>query len=118
MKNKETEKFLLNDKNYEKFLYNKTETEFNQILEDCKKNTQKVIKNFDDVPKNMIFSKDTIYMVINKTSKTKSYVNGIQAEGFIESNLVREKLLNGSIDYFVSGDNYIKFYKSRLCADL
>ena len=109
---KEIEQILLNDEKYEKFINEKAEQEFNQILEDAKnlKNTE--IKDFKKVPKEMLFSKKAVYLVINKSSKTKSYVNGIQAEGLLgNKEILREKLVSGVTDSFVSDDNFVKFYK-------
>lgn len=109
---KEIEQILLNDEKYEKFINERTEREYNQILEDAKNVKNSEIKNLKDAPKDLLFSKKAVYLVINKQGKTKSYINGIQAEGFLgDKNLVREKLLSGLADSFVSGDNFIKFYK-------
>ena len=109
---KEIEQILLNDEKYEKFINERTEREYNQILEDAKNVKNSEIKNLKDAPKDLLFSKKAVYLVINKQSKTKSYINGVQAEGFLgDKNLVREKLLSGLADSFVSGDNFIKFYK-------
>lgn len=109
---KEIEKILLNDEKYEKFINEKAEQEFNNILKEAQnvKNTE--IKDIKQVPKELLFSKKATYVVINKTSKTKSYINGLQAEGFLgNKNVLREKLVSGLTDSFVSGDNYVKFYK-------
>lgn len=117
MKNKETEQILLNDSNYEKFLQDKTETEFAEILKTSQTNEKEVVTDLKCVPKGMYFSKNSIYLVMDKKSKTKSYINGIQAEGFIESDSSREKLCSGEVDYFISGDKYIKFYKYKSCVN-
>jgi len=109
---KEIEQILLNDEKYEKFINEKAEQEFNKILEDVSKTNASEIKDFKKVPKELLFSKKAVYLVINKSSKTKSYVNGLQAEGFLgDKNLLREKLTGGFTDSFVSGDNFVKFYK-------
>lgn len=118
MKNKDTEQILLNDEKYEKFLNEKTEKEFKNLLKSVKSVKNESITDIKSVPKGMCFSKNAIYLVINKTSKTQSYINGLQAEGFIDSNTTREKLLNGKVDYFVNDDNYIKFYKYKPCVNL
>ncbi len=117
MKNQETEQILLNDENYENFIKNKTEAEFNDVLNKDLKQKTKLITDITLVPHDKLFSKRAIFTVINKTSKTQSYINGIQAEGFIDSNIIREKLLNGTTDYFVNEDNYIKFYGAELCVN-
>ncbi len=91
---KEIEKILLNDKNYEKFIHTKTEKEFTDILKKEADNKVREITDIAQVPKNLLFSKNAIYSVINKESKTKSYINGVQAEGFLGSQeLLREKFI-------------------------
>lgn len=107
---KDIEQILLNDEKYEKFINEKTEKEFMQILQAPEK--AKEITDFKKAPKELIFSKNATYLVINKASKTKTFVNGVQAEGFLGSkNMLREKLLSGLSDSFVNGNNYVKFYK-------
>ena len=111
---KEIEKILLNDESYEKFIHTKTEKEFTDILTKEANNKALEITDIKKVPKDLLFSKNAIYSVINKESKTKSYINGVQAEGFLGSQeLLREKFITGQTDYFVSGGNYIKFYKVK-----
>ena len=112
---KEIEKILLNDENYEKFMHSKTEKEFTQILENKTKNKSKEITDIKQVPKELLFTKNAIYTVINKESKTKSHINGVQAEGFLGSQeFLREKFISGQTDYFVAGNNYIKFFKVKV----
>ena len=67
---KEIEKILLNDENYEKFLHSKTEKEFQNILSQEQSNKTRELTNIKDVPKDLLFTKNAIYMVINKESKT------------------------------------------------
>ncbi len=110
---KEIEQILLNDENYEKFIHQKAEQEFTKILEENKEQGQEFTE-ISQVPKKMLFSKNATFVVINKSSKTKSFVNGMQAEGFLNGdNFAREKLLSGKTDSFVSGDNFVKFYKLK-----
>ena len=112
---KEIEKILLNDENYEKFIHSKTEKEFTDVITKGTKDKISEISDIKKAPKELLFSKKAIYTVINKDSKTKSYINGIQAEGFLGSqNILRDKFLSGQTDYFVSGNNYIKFYKVKI----
>ena len=43
---------------------------------------------------------------------TKSYINGVQAEGYLGSqNADRMKLLAGEADSFVCENSYVKFIK-------
>ena len=73
------------------------------------------ITNIKNVPVEKLFSKNATYIVMNKNSKTKSYINGIQAEAFLASdNILREKLMSHQTDSFVHNDCYIKFYKLKV----
>ncbi|MBP3821114.1 hypothetical protein J6G99_05665 [bacterium] len=112
-KNKQIEQILLNDKNYENFINSKTEKEFEDIL-NSKTEKETVITNIKEVPRELLLSKHAVYMVINKQSKTKSYINGIQADGYLgNQSITREKLLSYLSDSFVSGNNFIKFYQIK-----
>lgn len=107
---KEIEEILLNNENYEKFLAKKIENEFNDILKVSENKKTQTITDISKLTEKELFSSKSTYLVINKSSKTKSYINGIQAEGFLgNQNILRSKFLNGQIDSFVSGDYYIKF---------
>jgi len=101
--NNEIEKLLLNDENYEKFVNEKIEKEFTKIT-DIKK-----------LPEGVLFTKKTTFLVINKKTKTKTYINGIQAEAYLSGqNFEREKLLKGERDSFVNDNLFIKFYKTKI----
>ena len=112
--NKDIEKILLNDAKYEALVKSKIEKEF--IKEINKSQTKnKEITDIKKVPKDRLFTKYATYMVMNKNSKTKSYINGVQAEGFLGAqSTAREKLLKGEVDSFVSDNNYIKFVKVKV----
>ena len=76
-KNKEIEEILLNDSAFEQAVKAKIERDFNKELEDVKA-SKKVDYVFEikDVPAGKLFTKNAIFEVINKNSKTKSYING------------------------------------------
>jgi len=113
-KNKEIEDLLLNDSNYEELVKAKIEKEFNENLNSAAIKDEYIF-DIKKVPSDKLFSKDAIYEVINKSSKTKSYINGLQAEGYIGAqNEARIKLLNGVSDSFISSDCYIKFVKVKI----
>ena len=112
---KEIENILLNDEQYEKFVSDRNEKEFLQILKDAK--TQKHIEIFDikKAPKDKLFSKDATYLVINKNSRTQTYINGVQADGYLaDKNLQREKIIAGLADSFIRDNVYIKFFILRV----
>lgn len=111
---KETEKLLLNDNEYDKIVKMKIEREFKEQLEPAQ-HKETYSENIKEVPADKLFSKSAVFEVINKLSKTKSYINGIQADGFLGAdNLNRKKLLDGEIDSFVNGNNYVKFIKCKI----
>ncbi len=110
---KEMEQILLSDEKYEKFIKSKAEKDFNKVIEDAFKKNDSVITDFKKVPKDKLFSKKATYYVINKMSKTTSYINGMQAESFLVSPFEREKFLSGQTDAFIYQDCYIKFYKYK-----
>ncbi len=113
--NKDIEKILLNDSAYEKMVKNKIEREFKQELEAAKILKNKIITDIKKVPKEKLFTKASTYEVINKNSKTKSYINGVQAEGYLGAKVSdRIKLLEGKTDSFVCGPNFVKFVKTKL----
>ncbi|MBD5402147.1 hypothetical protein HDR58_05035 [bacterium] len=112
---KEIEKLLLNDEAYEKFVNAKIEKEFEKELDNLGIKKEKFITDFKLVPREKLFSKQATYIVMNKKSKTKSFINGMQAESFLGSeNSIREKFVSGQTDSFVSGDNFVKFYKLKV----
>lgn len=114
--NKDIEQILLNDSAYEKLMKTKVEKEFISELKisEMHKNKEEITE-ITKVPEGKLFSKNAVYSVINKNSKTKSYINGVQAEGFLGGqNSVRQKLLSGSADFFVSGNCYVKFEKVKI----
>lgn len=109
------EQILLNDSEYEKFSAKKIESDFVKEIDKSKHKTSQIITDIKLVPKYKLFSKDAIYLVMNKNSKTKSYVNGIQAEGFLGNQTsTREKILAGEVDSFVKDDYFVKFLKVRV----
>lgn len=111
---KETEKLLLNDAEFDKIVKMRIEREFNEELL-TENEPQQILQDIKKIPEDKLFSKFAVFEIINKTSKTKSYINGIQAEGYLASdNFNRNKLLSGESSSFVSGENYIKFIKCNL----
>jgi hypothetical protein len=114
--NKEIEKLLLDDSAYNNLVKVKVEQEFNKELEQAKTpKNKKEITNIKDVPSDKLFSKFAVFEVLNKNSKTKSYITGVQAEGFLGTQYTdREKLLAGEIDSFVRENTYIKFVKVKV----
>ncbi|MBE7712818.1 MAG: hypothetical protein E7Z87_03655 [Cyanobacteria bacterium SIG26] len=113
--NKEIEKILMNDEAYNKLIISKIEDEFASELKSAKSTSKAEITELKKVPKDKIFSTSSVFLIMNKNSKTKSFINGVQAEGFLGTQYSdREKLLNAEIDSFISGNNFIKFIKAKV----
>ncbi len=112
--NKEIERLLLNDTAYNKLMKTKIEKEFIKSVESNKSVKTNYITDIKKVPSELLFSKEAVFEIINKISKTKSYITGVQAEGFLGTKYSeRESLLKGETDSFVNGNNYIKFIKVK-----
>jgi len=113
---KEIEKILLDDAAYNKLLKSKIEMEFTNELTNAElEKNKKEITDIKKAPKDKLFTKDAVFEIINKNSRTKSYINGVQAEGFLGTSYAdRENLLSGISESFVSGNNYVKFVKIKV----
>lgn len=108
------EEMLLNGKTLDELIKLKIEQEF---MEDLKKSKEKpkpkIILKIKDVPKEKIFSKDTVYRYFNRNTKCETFINGVQAEALTGTqNHVREKILNGELSAFTTNDAYIKFERA------
>lgn len=113
--NNEIEKILLNDKEYDKLVKSKTEREFNNEIAAAAKTKETFITDIKEVPPEAVFSRASVFEVINKSSRTKSYINGVQAEGFLGDNeFDRAQMLKGKSSSFVCGDVYVKFIKCKI----
>lgn len=72
----------------------------------------KIITDISQVPKHLIFSKQSVYRIFNRINKTETYLNGLQAEAMLGVQLaIREKILSGQMDAFATDTAYIKFEK-------
>lgn len=71
---------------------------------------KKRINNIKDVPKNKLFSKQTVFKVFNKDTQIETLVNGLQAEALVGMQAdVRAKLLNSETDIFLTDNLFVKF---------
>lgn len=113
--NDEIEKLLLNDNEYDKLVKSKIEHEFEEKVTQKTGKRPEFTTNIKNVPAGMLFSKSAVFEVLNKSSRTKSYINGLQADGFLGGNSYeRTKLLNGESDSFVRDDIFVKFVKCKI----
>lgn len=115
MKNNDVEQMLLNNASLDDLIKMKIEQEFMVDLEKAKEKPQKkVYTNIKDVPREMIFSKNSVYRYFNRNTKCESFINGIQAEALIGlQNIVRQNMLKGELSAFTTDDAYVKFEKAE-----
>lgn len=116
MKQNDVEQMLLNNASLEDLIKMKIEKEFMADLENAKHKPQKkVYTEIKDVPKDIIFSKNSIYKYFNRNTKCESFISGVQAEALIGlQNNVREKMYKGKLSAFTTDDAYIKFEKAEV----
>ena len=105
------EQMLLKQKSLDDLIKIKMEeeikAEFNRKKE---KPSKKIIKEIAQVPKDLIFSKQAVYKVFNRTNKVETYINGFQAEAMLGlQNNVRAKIKAGEMDAFSTSNAYVKF---------
>lgn len=115
MKQNDAEQMLLNNASLDDLIKMKIEQEFRSDLEKAKlKPQKKVCTNIKDLPKEVIFSKNSVYRYFNRNTKCESFINGIQAEALIGiQNNIREKILKGELSAFTTNDAYVKFEKAE-----
>lgn len=107
----EIEQRLLNQASLDELIKIKMEEELKAELEKAnEKPKKKLITDISKVPTNLIFSKESVYRLFNRNSKTETYINGIQAEAMLGlQNNIREKIKLGQMDAFSTDSAYIKF---------
>ena len=109
---KDMEQVLLNNATLDELIKMKIEQEF--MAEKPKtKIAQKVVTDLKEVPKEVIFSKDSVFRVYNRLSKTETFINGMQADAMIGAQTgIREKFFDKVLTAFSTDDAYIKFEKA------
>ncbi len=109
---KDMEQILLSEASLDDLIKMKIEEEFKKEKPKTKP-SPKVITDLKDVPKEQIFTKNSIFRVYNRTNKTETCINGLQADAMIGiQNNIRERLLNKTLSAFSTDDAYIKFEKA------
>ncbi len=109
----EVEQRLLNHASLDELIKMKMEEELNAEREKAKvKPKTQVITDIAKVPKDLIFSKKAIYRIFNRTNKTETFLNGLQAEAMLGlQTSIRAKIRSGEMDAFSTNDSYVKFEK-------
>jgi len=111
-KDNDIERMLLSNASLDDLIKAKIEKEFTQPLKNQQPPRITKITDISKVPSKLIFSKDAVYRLYNRNSKTQTYINGLQAEALLgEQESVRGKMLKGETSSFATEDAYIKFEK-------
>lgn len=113
--NSDVEKMLLTGKSIDELIQMKIQQDYKELQERAK-NVPKIRKvtNLAEVPKNLIFSKSSVYKVFNKINQTESLINGIQAEAMLGmQETVKSAILAGKINAFIAGDSYVEFMYAK-----
>ena len=102
---------LISGKNLDELIKLKMKEEmtnvFSKIIQKSEKHRVFDIKK---IPKNSIFSRNTIFKKFNKSNNTISYINGIQAESLLGlDEATRKKLQDGEIEVFSTDNAFVKF---------
>jgi len=107
---------LLLGKSIDELIKMKIEQEFMTELQNSKeKPKKKIITDIKNMPKEKIFSKESVFKCFNRETKCESCINGIQAEAMIGTqNNIRQKMLNGELSAFTTENAYVKFEKAEL----
>lgn len=68
-------------------------------------------KNIKDLSPEEIFSANTIWKIYNRKTNIHSFINGIQAEGYIGmQDEIRHLIISYQSDCFLVDDFFIEFY--------
>ena len=111
--NSDAEKMLLTGKSIEELIQMKMEEEYRVLLAKPKPKVEKV-QDISKIDSSVVFSKDSIFKVFNKSNGLETFINGIQAEamlGMQES--VRDALLKGKTKAFVTDCAYVEFVYAK-----
>ena len=106
------EQVLLNNASLDELIKMKIEQEF-KVKKATKKPEKQVVTDIAKVPAEKIFTRDSVFRVYNRTDKTETFINGIQADAMIGIQAgVREKFLNKTLSAFATDDSYVQFEKA------
>ena len=106
------EQVLLSNASLDELIKLKIEQEF-KSKKITKKPEKQTITDICKVPAEKIFSKDSVFRVYNRTDKTETFVNGIQADAMIGIQTgIREKFLNKTLSAFATDDSFVQFEKA------
>lgn len=109
----ELEQRLLKSASLDELIKMKMEEELQIEIDKSKEKLEKqVITAISQVPTHLIFSKQSVYKIFNRVTKTETYINGLQAEAMLGlQTAIRGKIKAGEMDAFSTDTAYIKFEK-------
>ena len=109
--NKDKEEMLLKGLSLDELIAKKIEEDYKNLLKEVRKPVSiSKITDLENLPPDVIFSKKSVFKTFNKTTRTESYINGLQAEGLLGLQKdTREALISGKTKSFISGDTYVEF---------
>lgn len=112
-KEEDIEQMLLNNASLDDLIKAKIEKEFIDAAAKSKKKIEKVtITDISKVPQKFVFSKEAVFKLFNKNTKSETFISGIQAEALLGvQSSVRKRMLKGETSSFATDDAYIKFEK-------
>jgi predicted house-cleaning noncanonical NTP pyrophosphatase (MazG superfamily) len=108
---KDAEDRLLSSASLDELIKIKMEQEIKQEFDKSKNQPKiKLVTDISKVPQALIFSKKSVFKMFNRTNKSETYLNGVQAEALIGlQSSVRDKINSGLMDAFSTEDAYVKF---------
>lgn len=114
--NDKIEEMLLTGKSLDELIRLKMQQELEDEISSAHKMHEKYVEvDISKVPKELIFSKKSVFKVFNKTLKTESYITGLQADGLLGlQNPIRTQILSGELAVFMTDDAFVKFEKIEL----
>lgn len=107
------EQRLLGNASLDELIKMKMEEELQEEFKKSKEKIEKqIVTDISKVPTELIFSKQTVYKVFNRITKSETYINGLQAEGLLGlQTVMREKIKSGQMNAFSTNNAYVKFEK-------
>ena len=111
---KDVEQVLLSKASIDELIKMKIEEEFIS-QKPVKSSPPKVVTELKDVPRDVIFSKNSVFKVYNRKNKTQTFINGIQADSMLGlQHNVRAKILDKTLTAFSTEDVFVKFEKATV----
>ena len=110
---KDLEQRLLSNASLDELIKIKMEEELKIEIEKSKQKVEKIVEtDIAKAPAELIFSKFATYRMFNRTNKSETFLNGIQAEAMLGlQTSVRAKINSGQMDAFSTDSAYVKFEK-------